>query len=235
MRTLPLLALAILGACAATPDVAGDERARNEAALHESAAEIARGDAGRYVVVQHGRLDGQGPAIEAALAAAARTADDPTHRFVFRPADAGPRFHMMRFLPAGGRGAGPALFEALGVRVERAANGTVTLTGPAQTVRFAERNSPSFEMVVSAPAGGARETLHVAYAGHFDGMLLLDRESAADLGLALFEVPGKSEVEVALGRPFEARRSAVLVRIPRLGVSGRVEVVYEAIRRRARP
>jgi len=224
-----LAAAALLAACASDaedPRIA-QMRHVNQQFLDAEGATLVAAHPGEVLVVQNGALAAHAALADDALRAAAEADPGAVHRFVLRPEDPGPRLCRMTFLPEGGRVAGRRVFEALGLRA-RLIPGTGVLFGPPdRPTAFGGSEDGRVEIEVRPLDGSAVETLDVPVDPDFDGGLLLDRGTAARLGLERHEIPGRAEVQVVLSRPFDARRALVLVRVPQADASGVVEALVE--------
>jgi len=225
-----LLLASLATACASTAEdeeVTAARRA-NQAFLDREGDAIEAKHPGRYLVVQGGDLVAAAFLPDDAVRAAERRGDDPPHRFVFRAEDRGDRLYRMAFLPEGGRVAGKRVFEAMGLRVQLLPGSGVLLGRPGRPWAFGAAPDGRLAIEVQSLDRGTTETIDIAVDPEFDGGLLLDRETAERLGLGRQEIPGRAEVQVALGRPFDARRSLVLVSVPQASASGVVEALVEA-------
>ena len=145
------------------------------------------------------------------------------HRYVFQPAEAGDTRPRMAYLPASALIAGREFATKLGLTLRRDARGSAILTRGEK--RVAAEAGGSLLLRISAPDGSAATTAAVLLDPDFRGPLLISPPVAETLGLRRFEVPGRAHVDVALGRPFSARRARVLITIEELGVSGLVEAL----------
>lgn len=224
-------ALALLAsACASSPSDETVDAARraNQEFLDREGAAIAAAHPGRYLAVQGGSLAGAALLPDDAVRAAAGRDADPPHRFVFRAEDRGDRLYRMAFLPEGGRVAGRRVFEALGLRVQLLPGSGVLLGRPGRPWAFGAAPDGRLAIELRSLDRGTAETIDIAVDPEFDGGLLLDRGTAERLGLRRHEIPGRAEVQVALGRPFDARRALVLVSVPQASASGVVEALVEA-------
>lgn len=227
--------LALAGAACATAGadaVVDAERRRDQEFVDARGAAHLAPTAATWIAVQGGEAAATGPdADEAARAAAAR---DPRalHRFVFRTGDAGDRLHRLAFLPTGERVAGRKFLQDLGWRVVSVAPGggarpvVLERHGARRTLDLSR--TPTLAIEVAPLAGGASAAIDVTLDPDFDGPLLLPEDVRAGLDLARAEIPGRVEVQVALGRPFEARRAWASARCAALDASAPVEVLVPA-------
>ncbi|MCE9638010.1 MAG: hypothetical protein K8T90_20100 [Planctomycetes bacterium] len=200
-------------------------------AVANTAANVAARSPRTWLAVQGGYAIATGPTADDAVRAANRAAPLPFHRFVFRKDDAGDRLHRLAFLPAGGLVAGRKALADLGLRV---VGGSATGSGrPIVLERHGSRRTldlaktPRLRFDIT-PLGGTTAValaLDVTIDPDFDGPLLLPADIAKDLDLALAEIPGHAEIQVALGRPFEGRRAWVAVKCNALDASGAVETI----------
>ena len=221
----------LLAACASSPSEEEVEAARraNTEFLQRQGAALAAEHAGKFLVVQGGDLAAESLLPDDAVRVAARRDPSPVHRFVFRPEDAGERLYRMTFLPEGGRVAGKAVFDALGLRVQLLTGSGVMIGRPGRPWAFGASPEGRLAIEVRSLDREHAETIEVAVDPEFDGGLLLDAETAARFGLDRDEIPGVAEVQVALSRPFAARRSLVLVSVPQVSASGVAEALVETL------
>jgi len=222
------LAAALLAACAVSQraDPVGDARRVDQDAVAARDADDPL-DAGRWIVVQHGGVAAVASLPDDAVRAADAESPDALHRFVYRPSDAGRHLYRMAYVPDGGVAAGRRFLADLGLAT----------TGPAARPTGLHRADggaaidlgrvPRFEIEIESLDGAARVTLTAAYDPDFDGGLLVPRQTAAALRLERFEIPGGADVQVALGRPFNAARATAVVTVPELQTSGPAEIVFE--------
>jgi hypothetical protein len=238
LRTALVLCAALslvapLAACRSKPLDLEAQRKLDEEFLATNAEDLFVAHPSGFAAVQGGESAGSAPtADEAAELAESKAAGRTLHRFVFRKDDAGERLHRMAFLPAGGLVAGRAFLAQLGFRVV-SAGGTgaartlvVERMGLLTTIDLAAH--PRLRLELGPVAGPHDLVLDVPLDPDFDGPLLLPMELAKDLRLELAEIPGKAEVQVALGRPFAARRSWATANCPGLYATQLVEVLVEA-------
>jgi hypothetical protein len=232
--TAAALALALaLPACASAPTDVEAQRKRDREFLATKAGDLFADAPRSYAIVQTGDAAGSGPtADDAARLAASKAPPGTLHRFIFRKDDAGDRLHRMTFLPEGGLVAGRAFLARLGYRVV-----SVGSSGPGRPLVLERRGSrrtidlaahPRLSLELGPLAGTPVVPLDVPLDPDFDGPLLLPAALTAGLDLELAEIPGRAEVQVALGRPFEARRAWVVARSTDLGVTEAVEVLVPA-------
>lgn len=225
--SLALLFAAAAG-CASEPPADAARRRNREFVEREGDAAAAKFP-GRFLVVQGGALVAQASLPDDAIRVADRRDPDAPHRFVYRPEDRGERLYRMAILPSGGRVAGRGLFTELGLDVAAPPGGTgIVLLREGRPFRLAAAESGTLRIEVASLDRRTSEVVTVAVDPDFDGGLLLDAATGARLRLERQEVPGAAEVQVALGRPFAARRARVLVRIPEADVRGVVEALVEA-------
>lgn len=177
-----------------------------------------------WVVVADGAIQGRGATLDDALRDAGE--DESRHRFVFQEPDLAPLSVNLAFLPEGGRAAGRGLVAALGLTLTQGATGTVTLEHSGKRVRLTVDNARQLRVRVATPDGSQHQDLDIPFDPDFGGHLLLDGGLARTLQLERFERPGEGTVHVALGRPFNTRRSTVRISIPALGVEGLVEAFH---------
>jgi hypothetical protein len=233
MRFAAIFVLLLASACAsgAKPGAVADARETDVQAVESKAAAIdGAAYAKQWIVVQNGDIAGAASLPDDAVRAAQKTAAAPAHRFVFRPADRGARLYRLAYVAQGGIVAGRKFLADLGLEWAGPPGkpGTVRRKGSLGGIDLAK--SPRVEIEVASLDGSARVTLSAACDPDFDGGLLLPRATAARLSLERFEIPGLAEVQVALGRPFQAHRACVNARIAALGVSGPAEAVFETER-----
>ena len=195
-------------------------------------AAFAEKNARSWIVVEGGEVAAISPAADDAVRAAAanRASSAPTpHRFVYRPADRGARLYRLAFLPEGGLVAGRQFLAGLGYRVA-----SVGVAGPGRTLVLDRRGGrrsidlakrPLVRIDLTPLGGGPVTTIDVPLDPDFDGPLLLGADAAPSLDLDRAEIPGQAEVQVALGRPFNARRAFAAAKCPELDASGPVEVL----------
>lgn len=131
----------------------------------------------------------------------------------------------MAFLPDGGLVAGQAFVAALRATASWSPGQQLVLERLGRRREMGE--APRLAIEVETLDREHRETLDVVFDPDFDGSLVLPAAVAQRLRLHLFEVPGRADVQVALGRPFEARRAMVLVRISAIDAAGPVEALFE--------
>ena len=225
---LPALLLALAAAaCAGPPRTVEGQREESLGAVEGHERSLAERHGSRFVVVQRGQVVAAASLADDAVRAAERRAPPWEHRFVFRPGDEGPRLHRLAFLPEGGVVAGRGFFEDLGVAVSWRAGQPLVLDRLGRRREVDLLATPRLEIVLRTLDRERSVTLEAAVDPDFDGPLLLPPELARTLELHRFEIPGHAEVQVALGRPFAARRAHVLAELPLLGQRGPVEVVYE--------
>jgi hypothetical protein len=146
------------------------------------------------------------------------------HRYVFRPGDTGDTRPRMAYLPTAALIAGRQFAESLGLTLRRDADGRAILTRDAR--RLTSEAGGTVIVRVSAPDGSVESAAAVLLDPDFYGPLLLSPSIAEQLGLRRFEVPGVAHVDVALGRPFVARRARLIVRIEELDVAGPVRAIF---------
>lgn len=232
MRRAAVVAL-VLAACASRPaGPRGEEesRAKDDEALAARAAEIAgAADAKRWVVVQRGEIAAGASFPDDAVRAAKSKAADVAHRYVFRPADRGDRLFRMAYVAQGGVVVGRVFLENLGLEAVGVAGRPPLLRRKGAGGGIDLAKTPRLPLDLTTLDDATRISVDAAYDPDFDGGLLVPRELAASLALPLYEIPGAAEVQVALGRPFRARRATVLAKVPGLGPRGPVEVVFEAM------
>lgn len=230
MRPIALVLVAALAACSSSARLLAieDARAKDEEAVAAREAEIDGSKyADQYLVVQDGDVAATARTADEAVRAAAAKSAEPAHRYVFRPADRATPLYRMAYLAEGGVVVGRRFLADVGLEVKGAA-------GAAPVVRHAKSRSivdlrPTQRLAVEVATldGAVRRTIEATYDPDFDGGLLVPVEVAGELALERFELPGDAEVQVALGRPFRARRATALATVASLSASGAVEVVYE--------
>lgn len=217
----PSLAAACAGlaACASSDDAVLRERRANAAFVDANAALLDGKHGGEAVAVQRGALAASARTESEAARLAEEKDPGAAHRFVFRPARRGDRMLRTAWLPQGGVAVGRGFLEDLGFRVRASAPGTLSLDGPGGRKTLDLARDPLVRVVVRTLDG--RRTVEVAAAvdRDFDGGLLLAPEHGAALGVVRWETPGRAEVQIALGRPFDARRAIVLAEVPALGAA----------------
>jgi hypothetical protein len=235
---LALAAAALCGCASGGGDVDGQRR-KDEEFLATKAGDLFEKKPRSWAVVQGGEAVASGPTADDAVRLAAGRpatsggASSPVvHRFVFRKDDPGARLHRLAYMPDGGLVAGRQFLSDLGFRVVSSGSSgrgrplVLEHRGARRTIDLAERPRLRIEV---GPLAGATDTaaapLDVPLDPDFDGPLLLPDAATPDLALDLAEIPGRAEVQVALGRPFAARRAWVAVTCPDLGVGGVVEVL----------
>jgi len=228
MRTRLLAGAALaLAACSSAPRPKTVEAARklDADAVAAASAQIDETPPQRFVVVQWGKIVASASLPDDAVRAAERDEKDALHRFVFRRADRGPKLYRMAYVAEGGVVAGRRFLSDLGLEVSVTPGKPPMLRkkGAAQWTDLA--GSPRFDVAVATLDGAVRETFSAAFDPDFDGGLLLPADAAVRLALERYEIPGDAEVQVALGRPFAARRATVLVRVDLLHAAGPVEAV----------
>jgi hypothetical protein len=226
-RATTVLALT-LAACAATVrNRAVDEaRARDEEALASHADELDAPDlAKQYVVVQDGDVAASASLADDAVRAAAEKSPSTPHRFVFRPTDRGTPLYRMAYLAEGGVVVGRRFLADVGY--EPAGRPTAVRAHGSRSVVDLGK-TPRLAVEIATLDGAVRRIVDAVYDPDFDGGLLVPVAVAAELSLERFEIPGDAEIQVALGRPFRARRASALAKVPALAASGMVEVVYES-------
>ncbi len=228
----PLLALTCLAAAACTSSKPGsleEARKANQEFALKQAGPISAKHGAKFVVVENAEVVAAGSLADDAVRAAsqfeARTGRRGPHRFVFRTSDRGPRLYRTTYLAAGGVAAGRKLFQDLGFQVAGGAGRALVLDAGARRRTLDAAREPILEIEVSALDGSGKQTLRVPVDPDFDGGLLVSRDLAPGLATERAEIPGDAEVQVALGRPFDARRAFVWVRVPSLGVAGPVEAL----------
>lgn len=228
----PLVTAACLALAACTSSKPGSlesaRKANQEFALKE-AGPISAKHGAKFVVVENAEVIAAGSLADDAVRAAAqfeaRTGRRSPHRFVFRTSDRGPRLYRTTYLATGGIAAGRKLFQDLGFQVTGGAGRALVLDAGARRRTLDAAREPLLEIEVAALDGSGKQTLRVPVDPDFDGGLLVSRELAPGLATERAEIPGDAEVQVALGRPFDARRAFVWVRVPSLGVAGPVEAL----------
>lgn len=148
---------------------------------------------------------------------------DAVQRYVFRPGEAGDVRPRMAYLPTAPIVAGRGFAESLGLTLRRDASGATVLGRDVRRVRAA----PGEKILVriATPDGRFESPAAVLLDPDFHGPLLVSRAIAEELGLRRFEIPGEARMDVALGRPFRARRARVRIVVDELGVSETVEVL----------
>lgn len=223
--------LLVLAGCtsAARVDPAAEARRRDADAVGALASEIDGPKyASRWIVVQEGAVAASAPTADAAVRTASKSGPSPAHRFVFRAADRGPRSYRMAYLPDGGIVAGRAFLASLGLESIPAAGHPPLIRRRTGGGSVDLARSPRLVLRVATPDGAQRASISAAFDPDFDGGLLLSDAAARQLGLVRWEIPGESDVQVVLGRPFNARRAFVAVSVEALGASGTVEVLWPA-------
>jgi hypothetical protein len=225
---LALLLGATLAACAGGPTTVEEARGRNLAFVESGSSHLASRYARRVVVVQQGGLAAAASAPDDAVRAAERKAPAPLHRFVFRPGDEGERQYSMAFMPTGGVVAGRRLFEGLGARASWRPGKPLVVERLGTRRELDLERVPRLEIEVETLDRERTRTLLAVVDLDFDGVLLVPQEAAAEMGLERFEIPGSADVQVALGRPFFARRALVLVRVPVLHLGAPMEAAFES-------
>lgn len=183
--------------------------------------------AGRWVVVQRGEIAAAAALPDDAVRAVEASAGDVVHRFVFRPADRGTRSMRLAYVAEGGIVVGRRFLADLGVESVGPAGRPPLLKRKGGSRGVDLGRTPRIEIDASSLDGSRHLAISAAYDPDFDGGLLLTRDAAESLSLALFEIPGGADVQVALGRPFRAHRATLLAKCPALQVEGYVEAVYE--------
>ena len=224
------LAAALAGtACTSIPRAADEQRRQDAEWVATKGAELTAKTPRTWFAVQGANVVATGPTADDAIRAAARAGAAPFHRFVFRKDDAGDRLHRLAFLPGGGLVAGRKALADLGLRVVGSGSAgsgrpiVLERHGSRRTLDLAKTPRLRFDI---APLGGTTAvSLDVTVDPDFDGPLLLPADAVKDLDLALAEIPGRAEVQVALGRPFEGRRAWVTVKCEALDASGAVETI----------
>lgn len=214
-------------------------RAKDLECVDARGADLAAKNPHSWIVVEHGEVTAISPAADDAVraaqaqrAAAPRPASGAPHRFVFRPRDRGDRLYRLAFLPEGGIVAGRQFLEALGFRVTSVGTGgpgrTLVLDhhGSRRTMDLAER--PRVRIDLTPLGGGPVTSVDVPLDPDFDGPVLLSDALARGLDLDRAEIPGAAEVQVALGRPFNARRAFASAKCPDLSASAAVEILTPA-------
>ncbi len=222
-----VLLLALSAGCASGDATRDAARRRGLEFVEAEGRRLDKEHADRYVVVQEGRLAASASAPDDALRAAERTETTPLHRFVFRPADRGDRVYRMAYMPTGGVVVGRRFFDALRARATWTAGRPLVIEHLGVRREVDLERTPRLEIEVTTLDQEHRRTLSAVVDLAFDGALLVPEELAVQLEAHLFEVPGRTEVQVALGRPFAARRALVFARVPRLGLGADVEIVFE--------
>jgi hypothetical protein len=233
VRRRALVAAVLLAACASGPrtDPVAEARQRDVEALAAPETETPD-DPRHWIVVQDGAVAAVASFVDDAVRAAQEKAPDPVHRFVFRPADRGDRMYRMTYLPDGGIVVGRRFLEDLGLE-------TTTAAGRATGVRRRDggtpidlTRTPRIAVDVTSLDGADSVSLTAAYDPDFEGGLLVPRSTAAALHLERAETPGRTDVLVAIARPFSAIRATAFVHVPDLQVSGPAEVLFETAPRR---
>lgn len=219
----------IAASCQSAGDLVDADRTRNRACADErTAAALVRSPRG-WMVVQGGDVAAVAPSADDAVRGAALRAPHVRHRFVYRAEDPGDRLHRMAYMPEGGMVAGRRLLADLGLRVVGAGapggGRTVVLErrGTRRTIDLAAR--PRLRLDLQPLAGGPTTTIDVPFDPDFDGPLLLPEDLTHGLDLVRAEIPGTCQVQVALGRPFTARRAWCAARCADLDATGPVEVL----------
>jgi hypothetical protein len=226
-RLLP--AALLLAACASRtpPTSAEDARSQNEETLTARAAELdSPKNARRYVVVQNGAVAAIASLPDDAVRAARAKSAAVRHRFVFRPVDRGERLWRMAYVAQGGVVAGRRFLDDLGLEAVGPPGRPPLLRRRGGAGGLDLAKTP-LRLELSTLEGAAAETVDAAYDPDFDGTLLLPRDVATRLSLELYEIPGAADVQVALGRPFRARRATVLAKVAGFLAAGPIEVVFE--------
>jgi len=223
-RFLCVVALAGCGVTASTKAVDA-ARERDEECLSARAADFdGPAFAGKYVVVQDGEVAATATLADDAAREAAKKDAGPPHRFVFRPSDRGATpAYRMAYLAEGGVVVGKKFLQTLGIE-----SGRLLDAAEMRPVHLKLLVTPHVKIDVETLDGSARRTIDAVYDPDFDGSLLVPVAVASALSLQRFEIPGEADVQVALGRPFRARRALVIAKVAGIAASGAVEVEYEA-------
>jgi len=227
--TVLVLALAACGTTAA-PRLHGvaDARTGDEAAVAAREAEFDAPEfESKYVVVQDGDVAATATLADDAVRLAAEKSPTPAHRFVFRPAERGTPNYRMAFLAEGGVVVGRRFLEALGLEAVGAPGRASVVRAKGARTGFDLPPTARLAVEVTTLDGATRRTIQAVYDPDFDGPLLVPVAVAAEFALERYEVPGRADIQVAIGRPFRAHRATVLADVPALSASGTVEVVYE--------
>lgn len=227
MRAFATALVLGLAACAGGPVTVEGARDRNRQFVEIAARRLRESHARRYVVVQEGDVAAAATAADDAVRAAERRKAAPLHRFVFRPGDEGERAYRMAFMPTGGVVVGRRFFETFGARASWRPGKPLVVErlGTRRELDLAE--TPRLDLRVETLDREGDTRLSAVVDLDFDGALLVPPEIARELGLERFEIPGDVDVQVALGRPFRARRALVLAHVPLLRFAAPVEVAFE--------
>jgi len=209
------LVASLLAGCTSLDEHIGSARAADQAALEAGAGS----QNSIWVVVAHGEVWGAETEEEALLIHATAP-----HRFVFQRGNAGDTRPRMAYLPTAALIAGQEFAAALGLKLRRNASGRAILTR--DTRRIAAEPGGTIIVHVEAPDGGDATAAAILLDPGFQGPLLVSPSVAERMGLRRFEIPGTARVDVALGRPFSARRARLRVTIERLGVNAAVETLF---------
>lgn len=222
--------LLLLAGCAsaARVDPAADARRRDTDAIAAAAEIDGPKYASQWIVVQDGAVAAAAASPDTAVRAATRPGSSPAHRYVFRAADRGSRSYRLAYLPDGGIVAGRAFLASLGLESIPAAGHPPLIRRRTGGVSLDLARTPRLALAVSTSDGVQRAMISAAFDPDFDGGLLLTEAAASQLGLVRWEVPGDGDVQVVLGRPFNARRAFVAVSVEALGASGSVEALWPA-------
>ena len=216
---MPLVVAA--GCASAAPGSVAALRAADAEFVKKAAPALSAKHGTKYIVVANGGV----AAVASLPDDAVRAAADSPHRFIFRAADGGPRMYRTTYLPVGGAAVGRKVFENLGYHVTGGGGRPLVLVSGGTRRVIDPATAPRLSIAVSTLDGTVSRTLEFPVDPDFDGGLLLTTLLGDEFQTAQSEVPGDAEVQVALGRPFEARRALLLVRIASLGVSGVVEAL----------
>ncbi len=213
--------------CSSTPRTADAAREQNLEAVAARGAWIDAQDARKFIVVQDAEVVAATTAPDDAIRAAERRRQAPLHRFVFRRGDRGERLYRMAFLPEGGIVAGTRFLRDLGLAATWQPGKPLVLERRGRRREAEVGGAPSLDVALETLDRETRIEVPVVLDLDFDGGLLLDLATAERLRLSLFELPGVAEVNVALGRPFTARRGHVLAHVQETGATAPVEVLWE--------
>lgn len=216
---LLVIAPLLLTACAGAAEQRDAARRQNLAAASRLVVESP------VTVVSGGEVVAEAESVEEALSS---LEDSGAHRLWVVPAHSAGRLLPLVYLPAGGAVAGRELLESLGIRrTERTGRPTRLRLGGKSIELDVER--PHLDLELRPLEGGEPRHIRVPLQHDFPAALLLPTETFDELDADRSELSGIDEVQVALGRPFRARRALLRVRLPALGAEGIVPVVSETL------
>lgn len=227
LATLGLATVLGLVACAGGPTTVDAARARNLEYVEGEATALGERHPERFVVIQRGGLAAAATAADDAVRAAERREAAPLHRYVFRPGDEGKRAYRMTFLPTGGVVVGRRFFEAFRARASWRPGKPLVVERLGTRRELDLEQTPRLGLIVETLDREQEIVISAVMDLDFDGALLIEPATAEALGLERFEIPGDADVQVALGRPFRARRALALVHVPLLQLDAVVEIAFE--------